>query len=159
MKAMVDVDAHRVVSTACSGSGMGEIVFHAVMQFLGQDAKLSYSCENVPFKQRFLQHVVHPAIDKCGRACLFKDLNQLSDGSAGCMIHGSTAPGSTKCIIQHHGPLTIIGYSCKTLSSNNPTKKQHILKDGVGSSGETYNMMADSIQACRPRFWYTRECG
>ena len=117
MKAMANVDVNRVVSTACSGSGMGEIAFSAVMQFLGKAAKLSYSCENVPFKQRFLISIIHPQIDTHGEACLFKDMKHLSDGSAECMIHGST------CTIKHHEFLTIVGYSCKTLSRNNPAKK------------------------------------
>ena len=141
----VQVEARRTLSSACSGSGMAEVAHAVLMEMLGVDSKLVFSCEKESWKQRHLQECVHDKLDPNSIGCLFSDLSDLASGKGHCIIH------SEDCEIKANSFLFTIGYSCKTLSKNSSVPKANILADGIGSSGETCHAMLHHIQACRPR--------
>jgi hypothetical protein len=50
----LEIDANRMIASACSGSGIGEIVAHALISSLGMQMRLTHSCEKIGFKQKLL---------------------------------------------------------------------------------------------------------
>ncbi len=127
----------------CSGSGMGEIVHHALFTLLGRTNQMSHSCENVGFKQKHLLENVHDKI--CDdSSCLFVDLEALSSGIGQCLVHRRT------CEVKSAPFFLLIGYSCKQLSSLSPTPTSSALPDKLGSSGKTCSAMCDFMAAHRP---------
>jgi site-specific DNA-cytosine methylase len=113
-------------------------------QLLGYKSILFHSCESEPFKQRHLSSIVHDALGATN-ACLFNDLGHLCQGSAPCVVHNDD------CEVKAHSFLTIIGYSCKTLSKAIPIKKSSVLATGQGTSGETCHALLKYVSASRPR--------
>ena len=136
------------LATMCSGTGMGEIVFHAINALVEkQEAHLFHACEIVPFKQKHLMNVVAPALNST-RSCLFKDFADLPSGAGTCVVH------SCKCEVGQKPFLAIVGYSCKNLSLLNSQHQQprgEILAQRVGSSGSTCQNLLDYVGMARPR--------
>ena len=46
------------MSSACTGTGMAEVVHIMVHSMYGGNAKGSFSCEKIPWKQKFYRKVV-----------------------------------------------------------------------------------------------------
>ena len=106
----VQVEAHRTLSIACSGSGMAEVTHAVLMEMLKVDSKLVFTCEKQGWKQRHLIDCVHDQLGPNSCSCFFKDLSDLACGKAHCLIH------DRDCEIKVNSFLFAIGYSCKTLS-------------------------------------------
>ena len=100
-------------TSMCSGTGMAEVVFHALHELVEPKAlSVHHSCEIVPFKQGFLSCIVHPAL-QVSDSCVFKDIQELSLGSGSCAAH------DMQCDVKMRPFLSVTGYSCKNLSALN----------------------------------------
>jgi site-specific DNA-cytosine methylase len=108
-----------------------------------QNNQVVHSCENVKFKQKHLQHNVHPNISDA-TACIFTDLLDLSSGIGECVVH------QEKCHVKRASFIMIIGYSCKQLSCLSGKPVGSVLTDKTGSSGQTCAAMCEFMAAHRP---------
>ena len=120
-KLMEHLSKHPSMASACSGSGMAELVWRAMLAETGHRGTLIFSCENVPVKQEFLRKVVHPRLADYGgkEACLFKDIGELGKGVASCVVHSDNVKEQHRqpgCEVDRHTDIFFAGFSCKDLS-------------------------------------------
>ena len=135
------------VASMCSGTGMAEIVFHAVRTLTGSGhAEIIHSCEMVAFKQKHLMNCVAPALGSC-ESCIFNDFGELPQGAGACVVH------ARRCDVQRRPFLAIVGYSCKNLSMLNSNRlrwRADVLSQGVGSSGSTCQHLVNYLETSKP---------
>ena len=132
------------LTTMCSGSGMAELAHVALTSTFGRSTQLLHSCEMVPFKQGHLRRIVHDAIE-AQDACLFKEFGDLPSGSGRCVVHNAD------CLVQTRPFMTIVGYSCKNMSTLNSQRHDRILEDKIGSSGSTCEHLVNYLSSSAPK--------
>ena len=142
------------LATMCSGSGMAELAHRILTESLGAKEVLLHSCEKEKFKKRHLLEYVVPIMErphfkdndmlkKFG--CLFPEFTCLAGTHTKCERHDKT------CRVQEHPLVAIVGYSCKNLSKlNTPASVSRVLRNQVGSSGETCFALLQYLRNHRP---------
>ncbi len=135
-----------VFSSACSGSGMGEIAHQCLMESQGCDARVAFTCESVARKRQFYVDHVHPNVG--GTTCVFDDIVRLSDGETWCHPH------ARKCAVPGASDFFVCGFSCKDLSRASSKRtmeaKQSLLSSGTGTSGHTFQGLVSHVALARP---------
>lgn len=142
------------LSSACSGSGVAEIVHHAILARAGLHARVDFACEKHKAKRTFLKTIMERKLCKdlaCEEMpCLFEDVMELNTGRATCAMH----PGGL-CNVKRRSDVFVCGFSCKTLSSLNSSFKgptrDCVLSAQLGSSGSTFKGLTDHASEARPR--------
>lgn len=144
-------------SSGCSGSGMAEVAFHAVLQKGGAaSTQVNFFCENKASKRSFIKNVVLRTLDRAKRAdaaemphrcCIFKEMEDMSQPSAACDVHGGP------CQVVARSDFFICGFSCKDLSllKHMEGSRASVLESAQGSSGKTFRFVIDHLSASRPR--------
>ena len=81
------LNLHRglVMSTACTGSGMAEVVHAVLHNMTGASSECAFACEKVKFKREFVLSIVSPLLSKHG--CMFEDMTTLPSGVSTCAAH------------------------------------------------------------------------
>lgn len=135
------------MSSACSGSGMAEVSWVYLHKMFSLPAHVAFSCENVKWKQRFLEAVLHDKI-KLVPGCIFADLCRLHRGVARCEVH------NCDCDVPKKSQIFVCGFSCKDFSRKNSSiskqQRQNILSAHGGSSGSTFSGVIGHVHQARP---------
>ena len=89
--------------------------------------------------------VVHPNLThKC--SCVFEELGDLSAGVAKCAVH------NRHCTVKRGSDTFWCGFSCKDISRQSARhQKTNLLRDGVGSSGGTFQATIGHVNLARPK--------
>lgn len=135
------------VSSACTGSGMAEVVHAELTRMLKLPSEVAFSCEKVKSKREFYMSVVSPHLSVHG--CMFDDMTSLPDLVAQCSAHGHA------CRVPTGTSLHVCGFSCKDLSKLNnnwsPAQKAVVLQKQLGSSGKTFAALTNFANKAKPK--------
>ncbi len=131
--------ATSTLASMCSGSGMAELVHHALFEYIGKQSNLFFSCEKVEWKQKHLRETVHRLVGHSD-ACVFADFAEINQPLSECAVHGR------KCRVNFGSFLAIAGYSCKGMSSLIGKPRGEVLPKGEGSSGATCFALLDYLR-------------
>ena len=135
------------VSSACTGSGMAEVVHAELTRMLKLPSEVAFSCEKVKSKREFYMSVVSPHLSVHG--CMFDDMTSLPDLVAQCSVHGHA------CRVPTGTSLHVCGFSCKDLSKLNnnwsPPQKAVVLQKQLGSSGKTFAALTNFANKAKPK--------
>ena len=133
------------MSSACTGSGMAEMVFATLCNIIGTPCICNFSCEKVQFKRDFVTKVVGPWMSNHGDCCMFCDMTSLPERVAPCKTHGKD------CKVPERMACFTCGFSCKDLSKLSTAQKEHILRKAIGSSGKTLAALLNFARVCKPK--------
>lgn len=135
------------MSSACTGSGMAEVVHAELCRLLDAPSHVAFSCEKVKTKRQFYQGCVMPHLSSHG--CMFEEMSSLAEVVAPCAYHGHD------CKVESRTDVHVCGFSCKDLSKLNNCwsheERQNILEKGLGSTGKTFASLTAYAARCRPR--------
>lgn len=135
------------VSSACTGSGMAEVVHAELTRMLKLPSEVAFSCEKVKSKREFYMSVVSPHLSVHG--CMLDDMTSLPDLVAQCSVHGHA------CKVPTRTSLHVCGFSCKDLPKLNnnwsPSQKAMVLQKQLGSSGKTFAALTNFANKAKPK--------
>ena len=138
------------MASACTGSGMAEVVHISAHEIYGLEAHSDFACEKVGFKQEFYRKVVEPRmVQAAAGTCHFDDIEQLGLDMSACITHRRRCPRGSRPFFFS------VGFSCKDLSILSDTftseQRANILAHGLGSSGRTFKGLMAYIWKRKPR--------
>jgi hypothetical protein len=97
-------------SGACSGTGIVEVAFSALMDHFGADHSYQFMCEKESRKQHFLHETA--TIFAQGEVHIFDDISTLQSGVGACAGHGE----KMTCEVSRGADFFTCGFSCKDFS-------------------------------------------
>ena len=142
-------------ASACSGSGADKVVQKAMAsaykkQGIDIDFETVFDCEIDKGKQqylRLLQETVHPGL----RPCLFKDICQLGNTTAECVVHGK------RCCVRG-ADIFCCCTSCKDIAKPNTKNKSDasVFQQNTsgGGSAQTWHGFLAYLEAHRPALFF-----
>ena len=133
------------MSSACTGSGMAEVVFATLCNIVDAPCLCNFCCEKVPFKRDFITNVVSPLASNHGDACMFEDITIHPQRVAPCKTHGKD------CRVPDRMDCFTCGFSCKDLSKLSTAQKDNILRKAIGTSGKTLAALLNFANVCKPK--------
>eukprot|EP00969_Alexandrium_andersonii_P100056 4413266-Alexandrium_andersonii.AAC.1 len=142
-----NIKAGVALCSACSGSGMAEVTHHELHSIVSnRPGKVSFACEKVGFKRKFLQDIV---FNGAAEQCLFPNLEMLSQRKVQCCVHQQA------CRLPMFNDVFACGFSCKDFSrlsrTFNAEERGSVLADSRGTSGSTFQAMRAHIEVAQPR--------
>lgn len=133
------------ISSACTGTGMAEAAWYALVRCAGGKMSVDFSCEKVKYKRDFIHNVLG---NKTGKsACIFTELAELGLGSGQCSVHQES------CCVKRRSHVFVCGFSCKTLSklyNGDVDDRSAILQNSTGTTGSTCHSALKHIKRARP---------
>eukprot|EP00959_Pyramimonas_sp_CCMP1952_P174957 3656166-Pyramimonas_sp.AAC.1 len=128
------MDREPVMTAACSGTGIPEIVHHLIAAKTGNASKMGFSCEKVATKRDFLMKIAQPKLGSPG--CIFKEMGDLPQRVGDCAVHGK------RCRVHERSDVHVRCFSCKDLSKLSAqfkgSSRDEVLRGGLGTSGKTF---------------------
>jgi site-specific DNA-cytosine methylase len=135
------------MSSACTGSGMAEVVHAELARMLDLPSQVAFSCEKVKTKREFYMSVVCPHLSEHG--CMFEDMTALPGLVASCTVHGHVCKVPTRTNVH------VCGFSCRDLSKLNNTwsaaERATVLQKQLGTSGKTFAALTNFANKAKPR--------
>ena len=134
------------MSSACTVSGMAEVVHAELTRMLELPSEVAFSCEKVKSKRGFYMSVMSPHLFVHG--CMFDDMASLPDLVAQCSVHGHA------CKVPMRTSLHVCGFSCKDLPKLNnnwsPAQKAMVLQKQLGSRGKAFAALTNFANKAKP---------
>lgn len=139
------------MSSACTGSGMAEVVHILMNREFKTNGAVHFSCEKAAHKRLFVHEVVAPFLNFSSHS--FGDIASLPNRVAHCFRHEHPCPVSGPCKTN----LFVCGFSCKDFSKLSSKWKERqarlrILADSLGTSGHTFGATVNYCKEMQPMF-------
>lgn len=136
-----------VMSSACTGSGMAELVHACVHKLFHLPSTVAFGCEKVRFKRDFVMTIVDSL--QASHGCMFEDMLVLPERVAACKRH------DRPCKVPERMDVHVCGFSCKDLSKLNTgwnrEERDTVLRSGLGTSGRTFAALMNFANTSKPR--------
>jgi len=146
-------------ASACSGSGGDKLVqkaMAAAYKKVGIDMEFEtvFDCEIDKAKQQYLR-VLQETVDPDAQPCLFKDIGQLGDEKAECVVHGG------RCCVPAADILCCCT-SCKDVAKPNTRNRSDAASDAsvftqntsAGGTAQTWKGFLNYLERHRPAVFF-----